>query len=80
MLVKLQNRTEVHEVACIHGYVNSELLVGAKITSSLFTAILDIVDHEASIVDDFSQPAAIVNVFVLLKVFQVISTQAAGHD
>ena len=80
VLVKLQDGAEVHEVACIHGCIDSKLLVGAKITSSLFTAILDIVDHKASIVDDFSQPAAIVNVFVLFKVLQVISTQAASHD
>ena len=50
VVFELCHRCKVHEISSIDGDISAKLLVSAEITSALFTAILDVINHEASIV------------------------------
>lgn len=80
VVVQLQNWPEVHEVSCIYGNVYAKLLVGAQVTTTLFAPVLYVVDHQTSVVNDFSKTTAVVDVFVLLEVLQISPSKTAGHD
>ena len=79
VVVQLEHGSEVHKVASINSDISSKLLVGAWLPTTLFTAILDVIDHQASIVDHFSHSARKVNVFVGFEIFQIVSAEAASH-
>lgn len=79
VVVQLEHGGEVHKVASIDGDISSKLLVGAGLSTTLFTAILDVVHHQASIVDHFCHSARKVDVFVGFEIFQIVSAKAASH-
>lgn len=80
VVTKFRKWVEVHEVPCVYRNVCSKFLVCAEVSPALLAAILNIVDHQTSIVHNFCESAAVVDVFVCLEVFQVISAEAARQD
>jgi len=79
VIVQLEHGSEVHKVASIDGDISSKLLVGAGLSSALLTAVLDIIDHQASIMDHFSHSARKVDVFVGFKIFKIVPAEASSH-
>ena len=80
ILIQLQHGGEIHEVTCVDCNVSAKLFVSARLSATLLTIILNVINHETSVVNQLSHSARKVDVFVGFKIFQVIATQAAGHD
>ena len=80
VFIKFEHGGEVHKVGGVDRDISSIFLIGARFTATHLTRILNIIDNKTSVVYNFSQATAEINIFVGFKIFKVIATQAPGHD
>ena len=71
VLVKLWNRLVVHEVPCIYRVIRSIFFVGAELASPHQAGVLDVVDHQTSIVNYLCDSACVKYLLVLFDVFDL---------
>ncbi len=69
ILIQLHHRGEIHEVTCVDCDVSAKLFVSARLASTLLAIVLNVINHETSIVNELGHSARKIDVFVGFKIF-----------
>lgn len=72
--------SQIHKVSSIHCNVYSKFFVTAQVASTHMTAVLDIINHERPIMDNFCQTTSEVDVFVFFVFGEIPSETLSKHQ
>ena len=80
IVAKLKHWCEVHEVSSIDSNICAIDLMDTVFAPTHRAIILDVIDNQTAIVNDFCQATAEIDVFICFEVFQVVPAKASCHD
>jgi hypothetical protein len=78
-LVHVIHRRKIHEISCVYGDVSPVFQVGAGLAASLQRLILEIVYHQTSVMNDFSQTAREIDVLIGFIIIQLPAKLFSKH-